>query len=107
MLATLCRPRVVEQFVPCRRQHLRHDILIYITQIGTQLVVKNGEFSFGQNTFVRHFGGWRGTLEAFIRYVDSDDNEVSTPSHKREQQTKDETSVIQNKQSDSVKQDYL
>lgn len=67
--------------------------------------VKNGEFSFGQNTFVRHFGGWRGTLEAFIRYVNSDDNEVSTPSYKSEQQTKVETSIIQHKQSDSVERE--
>lgn len=35
--------------------------------------VKNGEFSFGQNTFVRRFGGWRGTLEAFVRYINSED----------------------------------
>jgi hypothetical protein len=35
--------------------------------------VKNGEFSFGQNTFVRRFGGWRGTLEAFVKYINSED----------------------------------
>lgn len=35
--------------------------------------VKNGEFSFSQNTFVRRFGGWRGTLEAFVRYINSED----------------------------------
>lgn len=34
--------------------------------------VKNGEFSFGQNTFARHFGGWRGALEAFVKYINSD-----------------------------------
>ena len=66
--------------------------------------VKNGEFSFGQNTFVRRFGGWRGTLEAFIRYVNSDDNGSSTPSNKSEQQTKVETSITQHKQIDSIEQ---
>ena len=35
--------------------------------------VKNGEFSFGQNTFVRRFGGWRGTLEAFVKYINLED----------------------------------
>ena len=66
--------------------------------------VKNGEFSFGQNTFVRRFGGWRGTLEVFIRYVNSDDNGSSTPSIKSEQQTKVETSITQHKQIDSIEQ---
>ena len=35
--------------------------------------VKSGEFSFGQNTFARHFGGWRGALEAFVKYINSED----------------------------------
>jgi hypothetical protein len=40
--------------------------------------VKNGEFSFGQNTFVRRFGGWRGTLEAFVRYINSEEKTTPT-----------------------------
>ena len=67
--------------------------------------VKNGEFKFAQNTFTRRFGGWRGALEAFIRYVNSDDNEVSPPSYNSEQQTKVETKVTQHKQSDSVERE--
>ena len=39
--------------------------------------IRNGEFSFGQNTFVRRFGGWRGTLEAFVKYINSE--EETTP----------------------------
>ena len=35
--------------------------------------VKNGEFNFGQNTFARHFGGWRRALEAFVNYINSED----------------------------------
>jgi len=35
--------------------------------------IKNGEFSFAQNTFTRRFGGWRGTLEAFVKYINSED----------------------------------
>ena len=36
--------------------------------------VKNGEFRFGQNTFARRFGGWRGTLEAFVKYINSEED---------------------------------
>lgn len=67
--------------------------------------VKNGEFKFAQNTFTRRFGGWRGALEAFVRYVNTDDNEVSTSSYKSEQQTKVETSVTQHRQSDFVEKE--
>lgn len=41
----------------------------------TMTDVKNGEFSFGQNTFTRRFGGWRGTLEAFVKYINSEDEQ--------------------------------
>lgn len=34
--------------------------------------VKNGEFNFAQNTFTRRFCGWRGALEAFVKYINSD-----------------------------------
>jgi len=34
--------------------------------------VKNGEFNFAQNTFTRRFSGWRGALEAFVKYINSD-----------------------------------
>ena len=37
--------------------------------------VKNGEFNFAQNTFTRRFGGWRGALEAFVHYINTDDTE--------------------------------
>lgn len=65
--------------------------------------VRNGEFSFGQNTFVRHFGGWRNALEAFIKYINSDDIDDSSASHQHEEPSKVETSTIQQKQSSSVK----
>ena len=35
--------------------------------------VKKGEFNFAQNTFTRRFGGWRGALEAFVKYINSED----------------------------------
>ncbi|MBR4488786.1 MAG: HNH endonuclease [Bacteroidales bacterium] len=67
--------------------------------------VKNGEFKFSQNTFTRRFGGWRGALEAFIKYVNSDDNEVSPPSNNSEQQAKVETRVTQHKQSNPIERE--
>lgn len=36
--------------------------------------LKNGHFKFGQNTFVRRFGGWRGALSAFVDYINSEEN---------------------------------
>ena len=39
--------------------------------------VKNGEFSYAQNTFVRRFGGWRGALEAFVKYINSEEGSVN------------------------------
>ena len=71
----------------------------------TIIDVRKGEFSFGQNTFIRHFGSWRGALAAFVRYVNSDDNEVSPPSNNSEQQTKVETRITQHKQSDFVERE--
>ena len=38
--------------------------------------VKNGEFSFSQNTFTRRFGGWRKALEAFVNYINTDDTVI-------------------------------
>lgn len=67
--------------------------------------VKNGEFKFAQNTFTRRFGGWRGALAAFVRYVNSDDNEVPPPSNNSEQQTKVKTRFTQHKQPDSVERE--
>ena len=42
--------------------------------------VKNGEFSFSQNTFTRRFGGWRKALEAFVNYINTDDTEITNDS---------------------------
>lgn len=35
--------------------------------------VRNGKFSIGATTFNRHFGGWRSALEAFVKYINSED----------------------------------
>ena len=35
--------------------------------------VKNGEFNIGISTFNRHFGGWRSALEAFVKFINSED----------------------------------
>lgn len=83
-------------------QELFQDIERVWIKLGRQPTmtdVKNGEFSFGQNTFVRRFGGWRGTLEAFIKYINSEDelntindtieeeSYIELPAPKKEQKT--------------------
>lgn len=56
--------------------------------------IKNGFFQFTLNTYIRHFGGWRGTLEAFIEWVNSDNSEYADRSRqttndvKQKRQTK-------------------
>jgi len=37
--------------------------------------VKNGLSNFTLNTFSRHFGGWRGALQAFVEWVNGDNSE--------------------------------
>lgn len=40
----------------------------------TMTDVRNGLFSHGSSTYARHFGSWRGALEAFVRYINEEDN---------------------------------
>ena len=40
VLAALGWPCVVKKLIACRLQHLRHNILIYVTQVCRQLVAK-------------------------------------------------------------------
>lgn len=42
----------------------------------TMTDVRNGEFKYSQNTFARRFGGWRRTLEAFVSFINSNDEEI-------------------------------
>ena len=36
---------------------------------------EKNEFKYGRNTFLRRFGGWRKALEAFVDYINSEDEE--------------------------------
>lgn len=36
---------------------------------------EKNEFIYGRNTFLRRFGGWRKALEAFVDYINSEDDE--------------------------------
>ena len=38
--------------------------------------IKNGVSKYSLNAYTRRFGGWRGALYAFIKWVDSDKNET-------------------------------
>ena len=37
--------------------------------------IRNGESIYSLNTFIRHFGGWRNALVAFIKYVNEKDEQ--------------------------------
>ena len=67
-------------------------------------IIKNGVSIYSIDTFKRRFGGWRNALEAFVRYINSNDNDDSSPSHKYEPPTKVETNTNQQEQTDSAKQ---
>ena len=59
-------------------EELFQDIERVWVKLGRQPTItdlRNGEFSFGNNTFFRRFGGWRGALEAFVNYINTDDTE--------------------------------
>lgn len=42
----------------------------------TSTDIKNGISKYALNAYTRHFGGWRGAMEAFIKWVDSDKHET-------------------------------
>ena len=55
-------------------EELFADIERVWIKLGRQPTVtdlKEGHFKFGQNTFSRRFGGWRGALNAFIDYINN------------------------------------
>ena len=57
-------------------EELFNDIERVWINLGRQPTItdlKNGYFKFGQNTFVRRFGGWRGALVAFVNYINAED----------------------------------
>ncbi len=43
----------------------------------TSTDIKNGVSIYSIDTFKRRFGGWRSALEAFVKYVNTDNTEVS------------------------------
>ena len=51
-------------------------IWIQLGRQPTSTDIKNGISKYALNAYTRHFGGWRGALESFIKWVDSDRSEV-------------------------------
>ena len=47
-------------------------IWIQLGRQPTSTDIKNGISKYALNAYARHFGGWRGALESFIKWVDSD-----------------------------------
>lgn len=58
-------------------------IWIQLGRQPTSTDIKNGISKYALNAYARHFGGWRGALESFIKWVDSDRSETeNTPTSK-------------------------
>lgn len=49
------------------------DIWIKLGRQPTSTDIKNGASKFSLQSFARRFGGWRGALEAFIEFINIDD----------------------------------
>lgn len=55
-------------------------IWIQLGRQPTSTDIKSGISKYALNAYTRHFGGWRGALESFIKWVDSDRSETkNTP----------------------------
>jgi len=52
-------------------------IWIMLGRQPTSTDIKNGVSVYSIDTFKRRFGGWRSALEAFVKYVNTDNTEVS------------------------------
>ncbi len=74
------------------------SIWIKLGRQPTMTDVRNGEFSHSSSTYARHFGSWRGALEAFVKYMNSEDETtpindtienksyIETPLHRKNSQ---------------------
>ncbi len=54
-------------------------IWILLGRQPTTTDIKNGISTFSLQSYARRFGGWRGALQAFVDYINSDTNEEASP----------------------------
>lgn len=60
----------------------------------TSTDIKNGISKYSLQSYARRFGGWRGALQAFVEYINTDENETDTPfkeSKKEKQKSQEST----------------
>lgn len=53
--------------------------------------IRNGYSKYTLNTYARHFGGWRGALQAFIDWINTDKAEIIHPESEETQNNKTNT----------------
>ena len=55
--------------------------------------IKNGCSKYALNTFSRRFGGWRNALEAFVQWIDSEQNDIPVMDNKTTPNVEDDTLI--------------
>lgn len=70
------KPRIVYKITD---EEIFQDIERVWIKLGRQPTmtdVRNGEFKYSQSPLTRRFGGWRKTLEAFVSWINSSEEEI-------------------------------
>lgn len=52
--------------------------------------IKGGISMYGMTTYIRHFGSWRNALEAFVKYINSEDSIINCTSNNNKEEIIDE-----------------
>ena len=71
-------------------------IWILLGRQPTTTDIKSGISKYSLNSYARHFGSWRGALQAFVEWINSDN---------RDQQCEEEENSIENESTSSASQD--
>ncbi len=71
-------------------------IWILLGRQPTTTDIKNGISKFSLQSYARRFGGWRGALQAFVDYINSEDSNISDglPTQENNSQNPKEDTVI-------------
>lgn len=73
------------------------NVWIKLGRQPTMTDIRNGEFSHGSSTYARHFGSWRNSLEAFIKYINVKEEANPEQEEINDALTNDETVDVKEK----------
>lgn len=93
----------LKKYVQVSEKRIEDDLLLeeierLWIQLGRQPTatdIKSGLSKYTLNTYSRHFGGWRGALDAFINWVNADKNEQNSVSNDSGKHQASEKSIQQ------------